>query len=91
MSYFVYIIANYTHKVLYTGVTNNLELRVLQHKNKIVEGFTSRYNCNQLLYYQVFNFAQEAIDAEKKIKGWVRAKKDKLINDFNPGWKDLSE
>jgi putative endonuclease len=68
-----------------------LERRVYQHKHKLVEGFTSRYHVNLLVFYEVFPEAIQAIAAEKKIKGWTRAKKVRLIESKNPTWKDLSE
>ena len=89
--YFVYIAANQRNTVLYTGVTNNLLKRMYEHKNKLVDGFTAKYNVNKLLYYEVFNTPLEAIGAEKKIKGWVRKKKVELVQHNNPEFKDLSE
>lgn len=88
--YFVYILASKS-KVLYTGVTNNLARRLLEHKNKLVQGFTAKYNINRLVYYEEYNNPEEAILREKQIKGWVRIKKIKHIEGINPGWKDLSE
>jgi len=87
--YYVYILTNSTH-TLYVGVTNNLERRVWEHKNKAIEGFTSKYNVNWLVWFAVTNDVREAITAEKKIKGWVRAKKVALIEEINPQWRDLS-
>lgn len=81
---------NKTNKVLYTGVTNNLLLRANQHKIKLEEGFTKKYNVNKLVYYQDFTYVIDAIAAEKKIKGWKREKKIKLIESMNPNWKDLT-
>ena len=75
---------------LYTGVTNNLQRRVLEHKQKRIPGFTSKYKINRLIFYQQFENPLEAIAAEKRIKGWTRAKKIQLINDFNSEWSDLS-
>jgi len=71
-------------------MTNDLKRRISQHKNKMVVGFTSKYNINKLVYYDVFTNPAEAISAEKKIKGWVRNKKLKLIENSNPDFKDLS-
>lgn len=88
--YFVYIMTNKINSVLYTGVTNNLARRVLEHKNKLIKGFTSKYNLTKLVFYQVFNTPKEAIAAEKKIKGWIRRKKNVLIESINLGWEDLS-
>ncbi|HKP52617.1 MAG TPA: GIY-YIG nuclease family protein [Chloroflexia bacterium] len=87
--YFVYIMSN-ASRTLYTGVTNNLERRVFQHKHKLVEGFTSRYNITWLVYYAETNDVREAIAREKQIKAWSRAKKLALIEEINPEWKDLS-
>lgn len=89
-NYYVYIMANRT-RMLYTGVTNNLERRVYEHKNRIIPGFTSRYNITRLVYYKVFSDIRDAIAREKQIKGWLRAKKIALIESMNPKWNDLSE
>lgn len=87
-SYFVYIMTNKS-KTLYTGVTNHLERRVYEHKNKLVAGFTSRYNITKLVYYEETNDVSVALAREKQIKGWLRAKKVALIEAENPEWKDL--
>jgi putative endonuclease len=87
--YFVYIITNQTNKVLYTGVTSNLKRRVYEHKNKMVEGFTERYNINKLVYYEIFNDPENAIKREKQIKGGSRKKKIDLIERKNKSWNDL--
>ena len=76
--------------MLYIGVTNNLERRILEHKNKLIPGYTVSYNLNKLVFYQEFNDINQAITMEKKVKGWLRIKKDNLISEFNPEWKDLS-
>jgi putative endonuclease len=89
--YFVYILSNWKHSVFYTGVTNNVERRVYEHKMKLVPGFTSRYNCNKLLYYEEHNDINYAIKREKLIKKYKRDWKKNLINSVNPEWKDLSE
>ena len=89
--YYVYIAVNKRNTVLYTGVTSNLYKRIYEHKNKLLEGFTKKYNINKLVYYESFNHPEEAISAEKKIKGWLRKKKDELINSFNPEWKFLND
>ncbi len=88
--FFVYIMANRSG-TLYTGVTNNLYRRVYEHKQKQVPGFTAQYNINRLVYYEVFQRVQDAILREKQIKGWVRAKKVRLIESVNPEWRDLAE
>jgi putative endonuclease len=87
--YYVYILTNPTNTVLYTGVTNNLIRRIYEHKNKVVQGFTSKYNVNKLVYYDDTNEVMSAIEREKQIKGWTRKKKINLINNFNPNWIDL--
>lgn len=88
-TYYVYIMTNKS-RTLYTGVTNNLERRVYEHKNKLVAGFTSKYNITQLVYYEETNDVQVALEREKQIKGWLRSKKIALIDSMNPEWKDLS-
>jgi putative endonuclease len=87
--YYVYIMSNAT-RTIYVGVTSNLEQRVHQHKSKISEGFTAKYNVTWLVYYASTNDVREAIAREKQIKGWNRNKKVALISEFNPEWRDLS-
>jgi len=89
--YYVYIMTNKTNSVLYTGVTNDLVRRVFEHKNKLVEGFTKKYNVNKFVFYEVYEDVNSAIAREKQIKGVSRAKKIKLIEDMNTGWNDLYE
>ena len=89
-TFYVYIATNQRNTVLYTGITSNLTGRMWQHKNKAVEGFTKRYNINKLVFYETFSNPQDAITAEKKIKGWIRQKKIDLIKKDNPELKDLS-
>jgi putative endonuclease len=86
---YVYIITNRRHTVLYTGVTTNLRKRVWEHKEKLVEGFTKRYNVTKLLYYEVAENILAAIEREKQVKGGSRKKKIDLINSMNPAWRDL--
>ena len=88
--YYVYIMTNKS-RTLYTGVTNNLMRRVHEHKNKLVSGFTSKYNIQFLIYYESTSNIHVALQREKQIKGWLRSKKIALINSMNPKWKDLSE
>jgi putative endonuclease len=88
--YYVYILTNWTRSTLYTGVTRDLERRLVQHKNKTFSGFTARYNVNLLIYFESFHDVRDAIAREKEIKGWVRAKKNALISEHNPSWEDLS-
>ncbi len=86
----VYIMANKRNGTLYTGVTSNLQSRIYQHKTKFYpESFTSKHNCNLLVYYQNFFSIKEAIAEEKRIKGGNRKNKLKLIETMNPEWKDL--
>jgi putative endonuclease len=87
--YYVYIMTNKS-RTLYTGVTNNLSRRVFEHKNKLIEGFTKKYNIDKLVYFEIFNNPDDAIRREKQIKGWLRKKKIDLIESLNPQWKDLS-
>jgi putative endonuclease len=89
LEYYVYIMAS-ERQTHYTGVTSNLESRVRQHKNKLVPGFTAKYDCTTLVYYEVTNDVWEAIAREKQIKGWVRRKKVALIRSINPAFDDLS-
>jgi putative endonuclease len=88
---FVYIMTNSRKSVLYTGVTSDLLSRVSQHKSKGFEGFTKRYQADRLVYFKEFGDVQDAIAEEKRIKGGSRAAKVALIEQLNPGWKDLSE
>lgn len=88
--FYVYVMTNRSG-TLYVGMTNNLERRVYEHKHKLVPGFTSKYRIDRLVYYETFTNPSDAIAAEKRIKGWVRAKKVALIESLNPAWKDLSE
>ena len=89
MKYYVYMLTNKTNKVLYTGVTNNLKRRIYEHKNGLVDGFTKKYNVHKLVYFDYTTDVHSAISREKQIKGRTRAKKDVLINEFNPNWQDL--
>ena len=87
--YFVYILTNKMDSVLYTGVTNNLVRRVYEHKLKIIRGFTSKYNLDKLVYFEIYEDINEAISREKQIKSGSRQKKLDLIMSQNPRWKDL--
>ena len=90
--FYVYIMTNRPRShVLYTGMTGNLARRVFEHKNKLVPGFTSRYNLTRLAFYESFAYPDAAIDREKEIKGWRRSKKIRLIESGNPHWRDLAE
>ena len=88
--YFVYILSNNFNNVLYIGVTNDLQRRVYEHKNKLVEGFTEKYNVDKLVYYEATESIETAILREKQLKKWRREKKITLIEHINPKWLDLS-
>ena len=87
---FVYILSNSRRTVLYIGVTSDLEKRMYQHKNKLIDGFSKKYNCIDLLWFEQSSSIESAIAAEKKLKGWVRRKKDALVAEKNPSLIDLS-
>ena len=89
--YYVYILTNKYNRVLYTGVTNDLERRLYEHKNKVVKGFTNRYNVDKLVHFEFIDSIEGAITREKQIKGMVRKKKIALVESENPEWKDLSD
>jgi len=89
MQYYVYILTNTYNTVVYVGVTNDLVRRIYEHKNKLVDGFTKRYNLNKLVYYEVTEDIYSAISREKQIKNYSRARKNKMIDEFNPMWRDL--
>jgi len=88
--YFVYIMTNIS-RTLYIGVTNNLERRVYEHKQKLLPGFTKRYNITSLAYFESTPDVRGAITREKQLKGWLRSKKIAVIENMNPQWKDLAE
>ena len=90
-SYFVYILANWNHSVLYIGVTNDLQRRVYEHRQELVEGFTKKYHVHKLVYYEQTGDVKAALAREKQLKGWRREKKEALVETMNPDWKDLSE
>ncbi len=87
--YYVYMIGNKNNTTIYTGITSNLIKRIWEHKNKITEGFSSRYNLVKLLYYETLNDPENAIIREKQIKSGSREKKIRLIESMNPDWEDL--
>jgi putative endonuclease len=89
MQYYIYILASQRNGTLYTGVTSNLVRRVFEHKEGVADGFTKKYGIKQLVYFEVFDNPQNAIDREKQIKAWQRAWKIKLIEEANPHWNDL--
>ena len=86
---YIYIITNSNNTTLYTGVTADLVKRIWEHKNKVVEGFSKKYNLNKLVYFEVFDNIENAILREKQIKAGSRKKKIELISSFNKNWEDL--
>ncbi|MCE1165695.1 MAG: GIY-YIG nuclease family protein [Bacteroidetes bacterium] len=88
-SYFVYLLASKKHGTLYTGVTNNLIRRVIEHREKLIKGFTAKYNVNKLVYFESFTYVDKAINREKCIKEWHREWKIRLIETDNKEWRDL--
>jgi putative endonuclease len=87
--YFVYILTNFTNKVLYVGITNNLVRRIYEHKQKLVGGFTKRYNVSKLVYYEIFEDPENAIMREKTLKNLLRSKKISLIQIQNPNFEEI--
>jgi len=88
-NYCIYILTNKNNSVLYVGVTNNLTRRIWEHKSKLIEGFTKKYNIDKLVYFESFDNPRDAIKREKQLKAGSRKKKIDLINKINPEWKDL--
>ncbi len=88
---YIYILTTKNNKMLYIGVTNNLLRRVYEHKQGMVEGFTKRFHVKKLVYYEQYDSIQKAIQREKILKEWNRSWKERLINSFNPSWRDLYE
>jgi putative endonuclease len=89
--YYTYILSNKSNTTLYIGVTNDLERRVSEHKSGMIPGFTQKYNCDKLVYFEVFSNVDEAIAREKQLKKWSRSKKDWLIDTKNKERVDLAE
>ncbi len=89
-TFYVYMMTNRSRVVLYTGVTNDLERRVWEHRHGEAKGFTKRYRCDRLVYFEDFTQVADAIAREKQIKGWTRAKKNALVESVNSPWADLS-
>ena len=89
--YFVYILSNWSDSVLYIGVTSNLTRRLYEHRNHLVDGFSSKYNTHKLVYFEQTSDVYSAITREKQLKKWSRSKKNELITQANPQWADLSE
>ena len=90
-SYYVYILTNWKGTVMYIGVTSNLERRLYEHRHELVAGFTKKYHVHKLVYYEQTGDVKAAIEREKQLKHWTRAKKNALVEAMNPTWKDLSE
>ena len=89
--YYVYLLTNWNHRVMYLGVTNDLVRRIYEHKNKLVKGFTEKYNVNKLVYFEETGDVRSALTREREIKKWRREKKNALVISINPEWKDLAE
>ena len=89
-TYYVYLLTNWNNQVMYVGVTNDLERRIYEHRNKLVDGFTKKYNVKKLVYFETASDVLAAIEREKQIKKWRREKKNQLVIEMNPEWKDLS-
>ena len=90
-TYFVYMVSNKCFTTVYIGVTNNLERRIYEHRNKVNKGFTSKFNCDRLVWYEEHHDINVAISREKQLKNWKRDWKNKLIQEENPDWNDLAE
>ena len=90
-TYYVYILSSKRNGTLYIGVTNNLERRLYEHKNNLIEGFTNKYNVHHLVYFEDMNDIQTALQREKQLKRWTRKWKLELIEKFNPEWRDLAD
>jgi putative endonuclease len=88
--YYVYMMTNQSNRVLYTGITNDLMRRVYEHQHKLCKGFTARYNVEKLVFFEATSDVESAIAREKQIKGWLRLKKNALVESMNPEWRDLS-
>ena len=88
--YYVYILTNWNNRVVYVGITNNLGRRMYEHRNKLADGFTKKYNVSKLVYFDYTTDVKSAIEREKQIKGWTRNRKKELVEAINPKWEDLS-
>ena len=89
-SYYIYVLTNDWGNVMYIGVTNDLPRRLYEHRQELVDGFTKRYHVHKLVYYEETSDVRAALEREKQLKSWSRAKKDKLVETCNPDWHDLS-
>lgn len=90
-TFHVYVLTNSKHTTLYVGSTNNLARRIYEHQNKMVDGFTKKYNLTKLIYVETTEDLHASLSREKQLKSWRRDKKEWLINQMNPDWKDLSD
>ena len=88
--YYVYFLTNWNNKVMYIGVTGNLRRRIYEHKNELVDGFTKRYHIHKLVYFEQTSDVNAALEREKQLKKWTRAKKNRLVETVNPEWNDIS-
>ena len=89
--YYIYILTNHKNGTLYIGMSNDLERRVFEHKNKLIKGFTKKYGLNRLVYFEIYQYVNDAILREKRIKKWKRQWKIELIEEENPEWDDLAQ
>ena len=89
--YYVYILTNKTNSVMYIGVTNDLRRRLYEHKNEQLDGFTKKYHVHKLVYFEEYSEANDAIAREKQLKGWVRTKKNRIVEAKNPYWNDWGD
>lgn len=87
--YYVYILTNWNNRVMYIGVTNDLTRRIYEHKHKLFKGFTSKYNVDKLVYFEITTDVYTALCREKQLKGWKRSRKNKLVESINPEWQEL--
>ena len=88
--FYVYILTNQNDRVMYIGVTGDLVRRLYEHRNQLIDGFTKKYNVHKLVYYEITTDVRAAIEREKVLKGWTRARKNALVETINPTWRDLS-
>ena len=91
MQYYVYILTNWNNKVLYVGMTNDLNRRLYEHQNELADGFTKKYHVHKLVYFETTTDVYAAISREKQIKGWKRERKNELVSSVNTEWNDLTE
>ena len=88
-TYYVYFLTSSNNSALYIGVTNDLERRIEEHRSGLIPGYTQKYNCHKLVYFEEYSDVNEAISREKQLKKWSRSKKNDLVNKINPEWKEL--